>query len=202
MVTTEYTVGKICPKCTQVLPLECFGLVRGKHRSYCRECHRSHIYQPETRTELTCAQCKETKPTTEFNKRGSRFQSSCRECHNWTIGRYQDGKRETGENVEINRRDYRRRNKWRKLKAKYGVTQEQYEALVSQQNNCCAICKQPEREMDGQHGWPLDLSVDHDHVTGKVRGLLCRQCNIALGRFQESVAVLESAIIYLKTNEG
>lgn len=47
----------------------------------------------------------------------------------------------------------------------------------------------------------MELSIDHCHTTGKVRGLLCRQCNIALGKFKEDVTILQSAIAYLKKYE-
>jgi len=58
-----------------------------------------------------------------------------------------------------------------KLK-KFGLTQEQFNTLLSQQNGLCAICGKPPKRV---------LAIDHDHVTGRVRGLLCSKCNLNLG---------------------
>jgi hypothetical protein len=64
----------------------------------------------------------------------------------------------------------------------YGVTWEEYEALLTKQEHCCAICKRP------PSGTKVNsrLHVDHDHRTGKVRGLLCHSCNLVLGLMKES----------------
>lgn len=62
----------------------------------------------------------------------------------------------------------------RHLKQKYGITHEEYQAMVDERNNCCDICKQQPR--DGRY-----LVVDHCHKTGKIRGLLCDACNTGIG---------------------
>lgn len=72
-------------------------------------------------------------------------------------------------------------------KSRYGLTPDQYSAMVSDQNSNCAICKAHYK-----------LVVDHDHETGKVRGLLCHSCNRSLGGFKEDQAVLLQAIGYLQ----
>lgn len=72
---------------------------------------------------------------------------------------------------------------------RYGLTPEHYEALLSAQGGRCAICG----------GRPTgNLHVDHDHNTGKVRGLLCGRCNPALGAFQDSPRILLAAVRYLE----
>ena len=191
---------KLCPKCKAVLPLDSFGKIKGVHRSYCRTCHKSAMFVPDLRKEKACAHCKAVKPIAEFNRSGKRYQSFCRKCGEKVGTEARRIKKENGESVIINRKDYLKRNMWRKMRAKYGIDREQYEALVEAQGNACAICKKPEKEMDGQRGTPLRLSVDHDHETGKVRGLLCRQCNIGIGRLKESVEILQNAIDYLKSH--
>lgn len=65
-------------------------------------------------------------------------------------------------------------------KIKYGITRDQYDALLKAQDNRCALCRQMEKHLTPKTCKPASLSVDHDHRTGKVRGLLCRACNIAL----------------------
>lgn len=79
----------------------------------------------------------------------------------------------------------------RKCKLKrYGLTLEEYAALVKKQNGLCAICgSKPEHE---------SLSVDHDHETGKVRGLLCRPCNLAVERVVQNSNWGMRAVAYLE----
>jgi len=79
------------------------------------------------------------------------------------------------------------------LKKKYGITNAQYQILSEIQNGLCAICGRVSRR---KHG--TELVVDHSHETGRVRGLLCNECNAALGFVQENVAILEKMIAYVK----
>ena len=82
---------------------------------------------------------------------------------------------------------------WRKqnLRRKYGLTLDQYNALLAEQYNSCALC---------QESFRADKKpvVDHDHVTGRVRGILCQKCNMVLGFSGDSVERLQSAIEYLR----
>lgn len=73
--------------------------------------------------------------------------------------------------------------------AAYGVTPEAFSAMLDAQGGCCAICT---GAMPNPH-------IDHDHATGKVRGLLCKLCNAGLGQFKDDVARLSQAITYLNT---
>lgn len=63
--------------------------------------------------------------------------------------------------------------------------------MLKQQNDCCKICKK-HKSLFKTH-----LHVDHDHSTGKIRGLLCQKCNQGIGYFYESIASLQNAIKYL-----
>jgi len=91
----------------------------------------------------------------------------------------------------------RHRHKGRRYK--YGITAAEYSALLEVQGGACAICRQPEREV--RSGRVLDLSVDHDHLTGAVRGLLCKDCNTALGRMRDNPERLEAAAAYLRAHQ-
>jgi hypothetical protein len=72
---------------------------------------------------------------------------------------------------------------------------------LEQQGYVCAVC-QKEETLTDRAGDVRRLSVDHNHVTGKVRGLLCGRCNLALGNIQDSIPTLKAAITYLeKYNE-
>lgn len=85
------------------------------------------------------------------------------------------------------------------LKTRYGLTVEQYRAMHAAQDGKCAICLEEEKS---QHeGKTRRLSVDHDHVSGDVRDLLCHRCNKALGMFRESKSILMLAIKYLEKHE-
>lgn len=95
------------------------------------------------------------------------------------------------------------RKKWsddweQHISEKFGITVEQYKLMLESQNNLCAICDQPERRM--KEDQPQRLSIDHCHITGKVRGLLCNNCNILLGFAKDNKAQLKRAIEYLTSN--
>lgn len=96
-------------------------------------------------------------------------------------------------------RQWRQRNKDRtrrysflfNLKKLYGMTEEEYEALLLAQGNRCGICTKL---------FVKTPHIDHDHKTGKVRGLLCNDCNTGLGRFKDDFSVVRAAVRYLKRN--
>jgi hypothetical protein len=79
-----------------------------------------------------------------------------------------------------------------KLKHRYGLSQEEYNARLASQNNACALCGQREDV----------LHVDHCHTSGAVRGLLCHHCNVGLGHFKDNTMLLTKAIQYLKCSEA
>ncbi len=81
------------------------------------------------------------------------------------------------------------------LKAKFGITVEQYDEMLAAQGGACAICQGP------PGGRWERFHVDHDHATGKVRGLLCHGCNTAIGLLGERHEVAERAAGYLKKHK-
>lgn len=82
-----------------------------------------------------------------------------------------------------------------RLKTKYKLTPEAYQKMLDIQFGACAICKQAETNTSGNTKF---LCVDHCHTTGKIRGLLCKSCNIAIGSVKESQERLLAAAAYLK----
>lgn len=78
------------------------------------------------------------------------------------------------------------------IMSRYGITYEEYQQMILQQSEKCVICKVTFAER-GMHR----VHVDHDHVTGLVRGLLCRGCNMVLHRFV-TIETLQAAITYLE----
>jgi hypothetical protein len=97
------------------------------------------------------------------------------------------------EHYKTHKKDHRHWSWKYSLKKNYGMTVEQYDALLLAQDGRCAICgtDKPYKNKD-------KLCVDHDHITGIVRGLLCDRCNGLLGNAFDSVATLEKAIKYLR----
>lgn len=84
----------------------------------------------------------------------------------------------------------------------YGIEYEDYERLLKEQNHVCAICKKEETSLFWKTPGKIKrLSVDHDHKTNKVRGLLCWKCNSVLGRLEESSEWFQSMIEYLNKHK-
>lgn len=92
-------------------------------------------------------------------------------------------------------RKYYKKNYDKVLKRLYGIELEQYEALLSKQNGKCAICEGPPTK-------GKKLCVDHDHQTGAVRGLLCHDCNVAIGKFKESEMIVKKAAFYMQSHSN
>jgi hypothetical protein len=78
------------------------------------------------------------------------------------------------------------------MNKKYGITEEHRTKLLEWSNGGCAICGlRPDAEK-------AKLDIDHNHVTNKVRGILCRSCNLALGMFKDDRRLLKIAVAYLE----
>ena len=99
---------------------------------------------------------------------------------------------------QLKKKEYRVKNKIKikdkNLKRAYGISIEEYNKLFGLQKGCCAICGKSQNDFD------YFLNIDHDHITGRVRGLLCRDCNQALGHLHDNVELLNKAIEYLNKN--
>lgn len=80
------------------------------------------------------------------------------------------------------------RTRWYQIEKEFGLSQQEYLALLAEQDSVCAMCDKP--DPSNRH-----LAVDHDHTTGEVRGLLCFPCNTFLGRYEQ---LAEAATDYLK----
>lgn len=85
----------------------------------------------------------------------------------------------------------------RRLKDR-GLTEHAYELILDSQGNKCAICEAESHEI---RGYLAGFAIDHDHATGKVRGLLCTACNLGLGNFKDKKETLRRAIVYLEKNQ-
>ncbi|MCK5614402.1 endonuclease VII domain-containing protein [Candidatus Pacearchaeota archaeon] len=155
-----------------------------------------------------CTKCKETKSISEFNKDTSHskngLHSHCKQCvkkYNQVhkVRRHEQQKKY----YQLHKAKILKRNKEysktekgksanlrKRLKSNYGITLEQYDKMIEDQNGVCAICGGI--NTNGQR-----LCVDHDHKTGKVRKLLCHRCNSSLGWVREDITVLRLMVKYL-----
>lgn len=75
--------------------------------------------------------------------------------------------------------------------SRYGLDKGEYQGILAKQNGCCAICRQSMKP----------ANIDHDHDTKKIRGLLCRRCNLGLGLFKDSEIALVAAAEYLRKSK-
>ena len=159
-----------------------------------------------------CSSCKKLKPETEFYKRGFlsngtiALKSSCKACNKIYQERYllnPDKAKLRAMSDKIRNRKIRienperasKRNRKNNLKHYHDISLGDYAALFHAQNGVCAICKKP--ESTALRGKTKNLSVDHCHVSGKIRGLLCNRCNRAIGLLGDDVDLIANALSYL-----
>lgn len=128
-----------------------------------------------------CKQCRESLDYSEFdqNSKGIPNRNICKSCR-------RDRRTKMDKRSGDGLRSYR-------MYYQYGLTLEQYDQMNKDQNGLCKLCNR-----ESKNFWGTKLAVDHCHITGKVRGLLCDKCNKGLGQFEDNIEVLQKAIEYLK----
>jgi len=158
--------------------------------------------KPEDSGLKFCNGCKEWRSKGDFTKdqkAADRLSSRCRPCRK----KYRRGEEVRARTSKYNQR-YAQQNpeimkqKDRKnmLKRFWNMTTEQYDSMLQKQNGTCAICDKTESNPHKR------LCIDHDHTTGKIRGLLCDNHNRAMGLFKDSIADMQKAIEYLKKHKS
>jgi hypothetical protein len=139
----------------------------------------------------TCNGCKQELSLESFSKRLNGHQHLCKPCQSVYQKNY------------VRRKDPKARaianRKWRLLK-EFGITIDQYVAMLIQQNQVCAVCEQPEKLVHHATKQISPLSVDHCHKTGKVRALLCNRCNTTLGKVADDPNLLDKLSAYLRSH--
>lgn len=126
-----------------------------------------------------CSKCKIKKPESDFYKN----HRNCKICHKEIVTIY---KQKNTLKVALSDRKH-------KISKKYNVSIDDYNLMLTTQNGKCAICGS---DSIGRKGAKY-FNIDHCHTTGKVRGLLCHNCNIILGKIKDSRDWLKNAIKYL-----
>ncbi|MGH2494917.1 MAG: endonuclease VII domain-containing protein [Ktedonobacteraceae bacterium] len=190
---------KKCIGCHEIKPLQEFAEDKSRpdgHEYYCRDCRREHQIKKHAKTILQrgtkqCMSCRKVKAFSEYFENHStrdNIDIYCKQCR--TVSTQAKKQEKDKSRVQNDLRMSQRRV--RKLRSLYGITEKEYISLYNQQQGLCAICGRPERKSLGK-----TLCVDHNHFTGKVRGLLCSNCNSGLGHFEENLDYLNRAIEYL-----
>ena len=138
--------------------------------------------------ERICPACKTAKPVSDFDKarpKRTGHEIPCKACRTASRKRAWHQRRKQLPDFKSLKRN-------NTLRSNYGITQSDYDALLTQQGGCCAICKST-----SSGGRWSTFHVDHDHVTGKVRGLLCHHCNVTLGRMGDNLEGVMKFVAYL-----
>jgi len=123
-----------------------------------------------------------------FNKRGIKstlLQSMCKECASLI----------RKERYLSNRDKEKNRSYSNRIKRLYGITEFDYNKMIEKQNGKCAICG----SIKIGRGKTNKFCIDHNHKTGKVRGLLCHNCNVLLGKLSDNIKLCQNIIKYLKS---
>lgn len=156
-----------------------------------------------TNAKLFCRACNLEKPENEFYGFTGKYRKeySCKKCVNIRRRKYY---KENRQYKIAMAKKYREQNREKilhgKRKQTYGISAEQYNKMLKEHNYVCAVCKKPEMSKINKGQNPdakNSLSVDHNHKTGQIRGLLCGKCNRALGYLQENVETMLSLISYI-----
>ena len=130
------------------------------------------------RTVWTCPKCRKEITDPKDIRWNGKYVKHCMECNRI----YERNHRKSPEAKLITRNN--------NLKQKFGIDLEQFEEMKRAQGNCCAICNQePQNDRE--------LVVDHNHITGDIRGLLCYGCNSAIGHLKESPELIWKLYDYL-----
>jgi hypothetical protein len=137
-----------------------------------------------------CTLCKEEKNISDFFRRGSGYQAYCRPCK---YSKQQEWRKSSAGQQAKAKRSKAKKHIAEHYQQRYGITLEEYSILVALSGGRCAICKTVPK---------TKLFIDHCHTTNKIRGLLCRPCNLVLGFAKDNVNVLEESIKYLVSSNN
>lgn len=147
-----------------------------------------------------CNRCLKFRMADKFFKdtaHSSGLYSICKDCKTATTMEWRRNNRDF---YNKGAREWRRNNRGRtrayELRRKYGITLDQYREIFKAQEGKCKICGEEKHNKKY-----TNLGVDHCHETGKVRGLLCDNCNRGIGNFQDSVELLKAAVSYLEQSK-
>jgi hypothetical protein len=166
-------INKKCPKCNELKAITLFSKNKTNKDGYAYECKGCHAERIKD--------LRQREPE-KFKERAKKW----RENNPSYVAGWQ--KRNKKRTKDTKRKEY--------LKSQYGITPDQYNEMRVLQNYCCVTCGK--HEDDCPNAGATALNVDHCHTSGAIRKLLCMSCNIALGKVEDSIVILENLIQYLK----
>lgn len=157
----------------------------GKVHSYCRQCdtEKAREYARANRDEINARRKERYWSDPEY-----RAKVIARDC-----ARAKENRAAITAKARERREANPRKYKDKRLKESFGIPIELYEAMLGLQGGGCAICRIDLAGLNKKH-----VHVDHDHVTGRVRAILCHHCNVGIGHFKDDPGLLHSAINYLR----
>ena len=169
---------KKCHRCKDHKEISLFG-TRSSNQDgkdiYCKSCvityNNARKFKPNYKGSKRCSTCKETKEKVNFHKN--------RNITDGLEGRCIPCGQKRSRDIELKRR--------------YNLTEDEFDKILKDQGGTCKICNNT-----SSNSRIVKLSVDHCHETGNVRGLLCSNCNMGLGRFKDNAELLSKAIEYLR----
>jgi hypothetical protein len=155
-----------------------------------------------------CSKCYEIRDISLFHRDKSKkdgYDSSCKLCEKLRGKALYDLAKENNKCVEKGCTDsphenttrcfvHREKDRWRHIKWRFGLTKEQWEAKLIEQDNKCSAC-------DVLFLSDSKICVDHCHVTNNIRGLIHDDCNVGLGRAKDSIEILRNWITYLEKHQ-
>lgn len=146
---------------------------------------KGSYYKTNNATHKVCSKCGVRKERSKFYKDSARNDGITAYCKDCKLKINNNWRENNPEEMKQSQRRTRR-------KSTYGVSSEDYDKMLIDQNNECAICHKT---------IGYEASVDHNHDTGQVRGLLCNVCNTGIGMLQDSPSILRAAAEYLEKYE-
>ncbi|MBO0732258.1 MAG: endonuclease VII domain-containing protein [Acidimicrobiaceae bacterium] len=184
----NHATERRCRRCARLLPITAFKPRLHGFKLICLECSAP--------SEKRCNRCHTVQPIANFTRRKERDDEYSTLCHGCQADGAADKRDRERERWYTHNKAWQQRNRERvsaqKRLRKYGLTLEAFTELLSLQGGACAICGTTETHP--KNGW----AVDHDHTTGRVRGILCHDCNKALGIMRDDPKRLRRAADYLE----
>lgn len=175
-----------CNRCFQKLPVDCFHDDKPNGSTYptCKPCLAESL-RLRSQGLKRCGKCFNVKSETDFVRYKVRLSKNCKDC-------YLEMKEKE---LQDKKNWYEAKGRWIALERKYGITKLEYESRLSNQSNSCAICRSPISEESRG-------SVDHNHDTGQIRGILCTFCNLTLlpvvELYEDKLQYIDEAKKYLE----
>lgn len=140
-----------------------------------------------------CSKCQTEKPIDEFHRDKNRADGLacwCKDC----VKRYSSSLRGKQTHMRAKKKNQKKHGKKYRLRHNYSITPGEHESMYARQNGCCGIC--------GQQVKYEDVQTDHDHATGKVRGLLCHRCNLMVGYVENTPELVSPILRWIGGNSG